>query len=108
MRDSKSESAYRLISIGYVAENKLRTEHTVEISLTELSPMLNGELKSNVDTINFDGLDAKGNPYAGQVNISNTIMATWKGGLGNRISSPDVRRGDRVEIYQFGNTDKYY
>lgn len=108
MKGSNPTSQYRLVSIGYVAENKLRTSHVVDILLTEVKPLLNGEVRGNITTEKFAGVTANGTPYSGTVNLANTIKATWRGDGSNRISSPDVRRGDRVNIYQYGNTDEYY
>jgi hypothetical protein len=38
-----------------------------------------------------------------------TVKATWLPiGDSNRITSPDVRRGEKVDIFKFGDADKYY
>lgn len=103
-----SKTAYRLISVGYVAENKSRQTDEIEVSLIELTPFINGELKGDIVTDTCNGVDSKGNHFSASVKMSNTVIATWKGEGTNRVTSPDVRRGDRVNIYRYGNNDKYY
>ena len=101
-------SQFRMISIGYVAENKLRTTNEVEVSLTELRPFINGELVAGVKEETVECVDSFGRALSFKVKTSNTIRATWLGEGTNRISSPDVRRSEQVHLYQYGNTDKYY
>lgn len=101
-------SGYRLVSIGYVAQNKPRTTNDVEVYLSEKNPMLNGELKDQVIDDTCEGVDYKGKPITAAVKLGNTVTAQWKGGVGNRLTSPDVRRGERVQIFQYGNNDQYY
>lgn len=103
-----NSSQLRLISVGYVAENKLRSLDEVEISLTELQPFVNGELVSGIQEESVDCVDSDGQALTFKVKTSNTIRATWFGDGTNRMTSPDVRRAEMVNIYQFGNTDKYY
>lgn len=103
-----SKTAWRLISVGYIAENKSRQTNDVEVSLIELTPIINGELKGDIVTDICQGTDSKGNHFSATVKMANTVIATWKGEGTNRLTSPDVRRGDRVNIYRYGNNDKYY
>ncbi len=101
-------SQFRMVSIGYVAENKLRSTDAVEVSLTELRPMINGELVAGIQEDSVDCVDSFGNALTFKVKTSNTISAKWLGDGTNRVSSPDVRRGEQVHLYQFGDTDMYY
>lgn len=101
-------SLFRMISVGTVAENKLRSSTFVEVSLNEVNPYLNGELKSDIIEDTAEGVDRQGNRFTVMVQMANTIRAEWKGDGTNRVSAPDVRRGERVEIWQYSNTDKYY
>lgn len=103
-----NSSQMRLISVGYVAENKPRSTNEVEISLSEIHPFINGELVSGVVEDSVECVDSNGQSLTFKVKTSNTIRATWKGDGTNRYSSPDVRRSEMVNVYQFGDTDKYY
>lgn len=104
----QTESLFKLVSVGYVAANKERTSHDVEILLAESVPFTNGEIVSGVNIETVDGVDIYGNKQSFKVQTSNTIRATWKGDGTNRVSSPDVRRGEKVNVYQYSNVDKYY
>lgn len=103
-----NSSQMRLISVGYVAENKLRSTNEVEISLSEIHPFVNGELVAGITEESVDCIDSNGQSLTFKVKTSNTIRATWKGDGTNRYNSPDVRRAEMVNVYQFGDTDKYY
>jgi len=101
-------SQFRMISIGYVADNKLRSSNEIEVSLTESRPFINGELVSGIKEETVECVDSNGQALTFKVNTSNTIRATWLGEGTNRITSPDVRRAEQVHLYQYGDTDKYY
>ena len=102
------QSQFKMISISYVAENKLRTTDEVEISLVEALPFINGELASDKTQETVDCVNSRGDSQTFSVYTANTIRAQWLGDGTNRVSSPDVRRGDKVEVYQFGDTDQYF
>lgn len=106
--DFRDESMLRVISIGVAAENKLRDSPDVEVTISEQLTFINGEIKSDYKTDTARGVDASGNAFEVSVNMANTVVATWLGDGTNRITSPDVRRGDRVEILQYGEVDKFF
>ena len=102
-------SKLRFYSIGIVAENKALSDNVIEVTPVEELPMLDGYLNADTDTQNASGVDSNGKNYKTKVNTGNTLQATWlKMGNSNRVTSPDVRRGSTVMIYQFGDADKYY
>lgn len=102
------QSQLRVISIGYVAENKARSTREVEISLVEALPFIHGEIDSNLVQETVDCKSSNGDSLSFSVYTSNTIRAKWMGDGTNRVSSPDVRRGDKVEVLQYGDTDQYF
>lgn len=102
------QSQFREISIGTVAENKLRTSNDIEIWLEETHPILDGEVVGGYITDSVDCINSNGDSLTFTVKTSNTIKATWRGDGTNRYTAPDVRRGEKVRIYQFGDTDKYF
>lgn len=106
--DFRDQSLLRVISVGVAAENKLRDSRDVEIVLSEQQTFVNGELRSDFSTQTAKGVDAYDNPFEVSVNMCNTVRATWFGDGTNRITPPDLRRGDRVEILQYGEVDKFY
>ena len=102
------ESMLRPISIGYVAANKLRNTPEVEIILAEYNPFADGEVVDGIEILTIDGVTPTGDAQSFKVQVSNTIRATWLGDGTQRISAPDVRRGERVEVLQYSNIDKFY
>jgi len=101
-------SLYRPIAIGIAAENKALRGHKLKITPTEMLPFLDGEIKEDPTPLNYKGTDADGQAYEGQVFTDNIIEATWLPEGSNRVTSPNVRRNERVIVYQFANAPTYY
>lgn len=104
-------SASKLVpySIGVVAANKLLDSKDIEVTPIESFPMLGGELSDNVSTLESKGTAPDGTSYETKDKTTNSIQATWLPMHGsNRVTAPDVRRGELVQLYQFGDVDKYY
>lgn len=101
------QSQFREISIGTVAENKLRTSNEIEIWLEEFHPLVDGEVVGGYTEDSIDCTNVYGDRLSFSVKLSNTVTATWRGDGTNRYTAPDVRRGEQVRVFQFGDTDKY-
>lgn len=96
-------------SIGVVAVNKKLTSHFVEITPIEDIPYLDGEITDNFDEYETTGKDHLGKEFNVKIDTTASIRAKWlPAGNSNRITSPDVRRGEHVAIYKFGDADEYY
>lgn len=106
---SPLQSTFRVVSIGWVAENKLLSSKDILVSPGEVLPLLNGELRSEPTKIETAGEDSSGGAYQTSLVTDNNYIATWLPlGETNRRSAPDVRRGERVLIWQAADSDKYY
>lgn len=102
-------SKFRIISYGRVADPKKINSHEINVYPIELNPFFDGEIKSDPAQIATKGVDKNGKAYAEEIVSDNTITATWLPiGHTNRSTPPDVRRGERVLIWQYDSTDKYY
>lgn len=102
-------SKLRVVSLGLVAENKALDTPVVEVMLQEFNPMSSGDATANADTETAKGVNKEGVAYETSADVTSTVSATWIAiGCPNRRTSPDVRRGDRVIVYQFADSDKYY
>lgn len=101
-------SGFRLYSVGVVAENKKLSSDYALIVPTEVLPMLDGELKSSKQTMEDSGVDADGVEYTVSADLDNVIDAKWLNWSSNRQTSPDVRRGERVLLWQYYDTDRFY
>ena len=101
-------SGFRISSFGYVAENKALGSKIILVTPIEDLPLLDGDLKSNSQTKEATGKDASGVSYSLKVDVDNVVEAEWLPLGSNRKTAPDVRRGVRVVIWKYGDSDKYY
>lgn len=102
-------SKLRFYSIGIVAENKALKSKHVEVTPTEEMPMLDGELAPVSTDYKAKAVDNLGSSYEATVETTTTVKALWLPiGAANRITAPDVRRGELVNLYKFGDTDQYF
>lgn len=96
-------------SLGIVAENKKLNSKEIEVSPIEDLPMLDGELTGNITDYTAKATDAQGQPYQTETKIASTVTATWLAvGHPNRLTAPDVRRGEKVMLYRFADSDRLY
>lgn len=103
-------SQFKFYSLGIVANNKAMSSHTIQVTPIEALTMIDGELGSIPVEQEIEGTDAEGNSYVSKVTTDTAIEADWLPGLGasNRRTPPDVRRGERVLLFQYADTDQYY
>ena len=102
-------SKLKIYSLGIVAKNKPLDSKVIEVSPIEDLPMVDGEITDTGVEQTSKGTDKNGGAYESKADSSSTIEATWMPvGSPNRFTAPDVRRGEYVMIYQFGDADKYY
>ncbi len=102
-------SKFRFYSLGVVAANKAMSTHVIEVTPVEELTMLDGDINATEADVTADGVLGDGSHYSSAAMSGNSLQAQWLPfGSTNRRTSPDVRRGERVIIYQFGDTDKYY
>ena len=101
--------SFHFYSWGIAAANKKRKSDKLEITPTQDFPFTNDEVSSHVKKINSKGIDSSGNSFETEVKATITLSATWMPlGQSNRLTSPDVRRGELVAIYRFSDQDFYY
>ena len=101
-------SMLRPIGTGIATENKLLSSKECWFHVMELYPFDQNELKSDNDEIRDVGIDAKGESYEVSVKFGKSIKAEWLPSGGNRMTAPDIRRGERAEIFRLADTDKFY
>lgn len=106
--DGQSISILRPYAVGRAATNLQVGQTELMVIPLEKLPFIDGEVTDHVTQVEFDGVDAKGNHYAGNVNASNAIRATWFSRDGFLKFPGLVRRGERVQIWRNGETDQYY
>jgi hypothetical protein len=106
---NNSASKLAPYSLGIVAANKVLTSKEIEVTPIEAFPMLGGEISDRVSNLETKGASPDGSAYENKLKTTVSIKATWLPMHGsNRMTAPDVRRGELVMLYQFGDNDKYY
>ncbi len=108
-QNTDESSAFKIYSLGQVAENKKLSESTIKVTPFEPMNLLDGEIRSNPTTIETEGVDASGEQYSASLTTDNTIEADWwPFSGGERATAPDVRRGETVLLWRLGDSKKFY
>lgn len=102
-----SHSLLRRISIGIVAENKPLDTPDVQVLPLEHLNLMDSELTTATTMLESAGIDKDEQSYTVKIEMGATVRAEWIGET-NRLTPPDVRRGEQVWLYQQGDADKYY
>lgn len=96
-------------SVAVVAKNKPLSTRDIEATPIENLNMVNGEITSLPNEYKASAADSQGQAYQVNMQTTNTVKATWLPINGsNRITAPDVRRGETVVLYRFADTDQFW
>lgn len=106
----REQSAFRIYTKGIVAANKPLRTSIIEVVPMEDMPMLSGEITDNTEDFEAKGKDDEGKDSIDlKLKTTATIKAEWyRLGSCNRVTPPDVRRGEEVLIFQFADSDNYF
>lgn len=102
-----SASMFRSVAMGTAIENLPLGSTELKVSPHEKLPFMDGELVDRIDTMDYDHQNMDGKESGGTAFVSGGLTATWLP-QSNRKTPPNVRRGERIELFQFGSNDKYY
>lgn len=105
---TESTSKFKRKSIGHAASNLPLDSNMLEVYPVEEMGYADGEINDHRETIEMTGVDADGNEYKDSIQTSNTIVAEWLPFGSNRYTAPNVRRGEKVILWQYADVDKYY
>lgn len=101
-------SLFHIHTIGKATINKEPYTPLLEVFPIEKLAYVDGEIVDTPEDIESDGEDAFGNAYSVKTKSSNSIKATWFPFGSNRMTPPDIRRGERVLLWRYADTDMYY
>ena len=102
-------SKLHFYSYGIVGKNKDLDSDEIEVDDIENSGFDDKEITDNITKVEGEGKDHNGKTFKTTVETTNTIKAKWLSFTEtNRMSSPDVRRGEEVAIWRFGDTDQFW
>jgi hypothetical protein len=110
-KDTTPRDVSRLViySVGTVAANKELNSREIEVVDEEHSSMLDGKINDNVSSLEVKGTKSDGSSYESKQNATASIRAQWLPiGSSNRVTPPDVRRGEKVAIWKFADKDEYF
>jgi hypothetical protein len=102
-------SMMQFYSYGIVAQPKNRKDMVVYVTPIEQTSYMDGELQAKKTQTSAKGVDASGSPYVAKADTSAAIQATWLPlGGSNRITAPDVQRGEEVVLVTLANSSEKY
>ena len=103
------ESGLRFYGIGIVAENKPRNGDYIMVSPIEKVTSSKGRLADTENVYEVESLDVNGIVSKEKLTGQSIIKAKWFPlSEGNRQTAPDVREGESVRLWKYGNTSEYY
>jgi hypothetical protein len=100
-------STFRQFSKAKATENIPFGESVGEFTLSELLPAQDKEITSRYDEHEVTGKDASGISYAAKTKTSITISASWLPNSSNRLTAPNLRRGEEVMIWATADHGEY-
>lgn len=95
-------------SIGIAAENKPLNSRELNATPVESLSALDGEINFNPTETTVVGTDTDGSRYEVTTTQDVTLTCEWLPLASNRVTPPDIRRGELVEIYRLADTDQYF
>ena len=95
------------MGIGTVAADKNDGSRFIWVFPNAQLPYHEGAITHDVVDINKKGLDHEGNQYSATIQRSGSIKAEWLKS-GNRLTSPNIRKGESVKLFAAADTDTYY
>lgn len=102
-------SFLKIYSIGIVAANKPLDSNEIEVTPMEDTAANSGELTDNTTKYEAKGANSQGGTFSASIDTTASIKAKWFSGTDtNRVTSPDVRRGEKVVIWRFADSDEYH
>ena len=102
-------SQLRFYSWGIVAAHKPINSNTIEVYAVETFPFVDGEVTDAILDETYSGTDSASSSFTAQLKTSVSLSANWaRVGESNRLTSPDVRRGERVVIWRFADSDHFF
>lgn len=102
-----SDSAFKYIGIGVVAETKNKNSKFISVIPIEKLPMFTGEVTNQFTTMNFSGTDTDGASYSHKLYVGASLKAEWKGAP-HRVTAPQVIKGNKVDLWEIESTETYY
>lgn len=98
----------KTVGHGTAASNIGPLGNTLHVIVHNWHSMYDGPINVSLDVVEATGPDADGRVSSDKIQTTETIHATWMPSGSNRLTAPNIRVGERVEILQEADTDRYY
>lgn len=108
MKSDEMVSSLVFFSIGYVTINKPRETRSIQALPVESASATDGETTHSPVQEILKGVDQMGNTYEVKGTATRDLECEWFPYEDNRVTPPDVRRGELVAIYRLANTNQYF
>lgn len=107
MTEEQEKSGY--MGIGVVAENAiLGHEELLHVAPQDQLPNMRGRLELNPQKFTTKGVDSRGKAYQSKVETGSTVTAKWLNEDSNRITPPQLMKGETVHLYRFNGDETFY
>lgn len=101
-------TAKRLFTRGIVIEDKDPTSNKVKVWPYELLPVLDGVITTELAEWKNDGIDHDAIKWEEILKTGHWIECEWIYPDTNRVTPPDLKRREKVDIYRVADSHKYY
>lgn len=103
------KSGLELYSLAIVVTDKADASDMIEATPIEHLPFTLGPVKEDVTNYQTEAPNAQGVPTSSSAKKDRTIIAKWYDiSGGNRVTAPDVYKGETVLLLRFADADKYF
>ena len=92
--------------MGRAAADKEQDSRELLVYPSEFLPFTSGELKAVEVDNEVDNKGSKG--YQGTVKTTNILKCIYRDNLSNRAFPPDIRKGEEVIIFNYGDDNTWY
>lgn len=108
MATKQKANGFNYVGMGLVTENKPLSTKVIMVTPIELTPGIQGDLSSQNIRSEVKGKDAQGKEFNSVYYTNNSKEAIWLPDDTFRLTAPDVRRGEKVRLYRYGDSNTWY
>jgi len=106
--DGLQTSKFRLYGIGTVASDLIMGDKPIKVYVHEILANTEGDIEET-EVVNKVVKDSSGKSHNVSITEGKLIEGViWATTDSNRVTPPNVRKGEKVEVYQYGDFNKFY
>lgn len=98
----------KTVGWGTAVSNIAPLGNTLHIIVHNWHSMHDGPIDVTIDTVESENIDHQGTVSQDKIRTTQSIHATWMPSGSNRLTAPNIRVGERVEVLQESDRDVYY